>query len=159
MTVHGFSLINTEAAFLMYTEVVSWPPMWGARVGPVPTISRQLDRDAETRTLLTGHPHSWACSPHSMLMSRHAVLGWDRVEGGFVEAKLVVCVCTQACPTLYDPMDSVGHQTPLSMEFPRQEYWSGLLFPSAGDLPDPGIEADSPASLALQAETREALRS
>ena len=31
------------------------------------------------------------------------------------------------------------------MGFPRQEYWSGLLFPSPGDLPDPGIEPESPA--------------
>ena len=34
-------------------------------------------------------------------------------------------------------------QAPLSMEFPRQEYWSGLPFPSAGDLPGPGIELTS----------------
>ena len=40
---------------------------------------------------------------------------------------------------------SVAHQTPLSMEFPRQEYWSGLPFPSLGDLPDPRIEPTSPA--------------
>ena len=36
-------------------------------------------------------------------------------------------------------------QAPLSMGFPRQEYWSGLPFPSPGDLPDPGIEPTSPA--------------
>ena len=35
---------------------------------------------------------------------------------------------------------SVAHQAPLSMEFSRQEYWSGLSFPTAGDLPHPGIE-------------------
>ena len=35
-------------------------------------------------------------------------------------------------------------QVPLSMEFSRQEYWSGLLFPSSGDLPHPGIEPRSP---------------
>ena len=35
------------------------------------------------------------------------------------------------------------------MEFPRQEYWSGLLFPPPGDLPDPGIEPVSPLYLAL----------
>ena len=34
----------------------------------------------------------------------------------------------------------VAHQTPLSMGFPRQEYWSGFPFPSPGILPDPGIE-------------------
>ena len=36
-------------------------------------------------------------------------------------------------------------QAPLSMGFPRQEYWSELPFPSPGDLPDPGIESGSPA--------------
>ena len=39
----------------------------------------------------------------------------------------------------------MAHQTPLSMGFPRQGYWSGLLFPSPGDLPNPGIEPTSPA--------------
>ena len=34
----------------------------------------------------------------------------------------------------------VAHQAVLSMEFSRQEYWSGLPFPPPGDLPDPGIE-------------------
>ena len=38
-----------------------------------------------------------------------------------------------------------ARQVPLSMGFPRQEYWSGLLFSSPGDLPDPGIEPTSPA--------------
>ena len=44
---------------------------------------------------------------------------------------------------------SVAHQAPLSMGFSRQEYWSGLPFPSPGDLPHPGIEPGSPA---LQAD-------
>ena len=41
---------------------------------------------------------------------------------------------------------TIARQASLSMGFPRQEYWSGLPFPSPGDLPDPGIE---PMSLAL----------
>ena len=49
----------------------------------------------------------------------------------------------QSCPTLCD-------QVPPSMGFSRQEYWSGLPFPSPGDLPDPGIEPRSPA---LQADS------
>ena len=44
-----------------------------------------------------------------------------------------------------DPLDCSPPQSPLSMGFPRQEYWSGLPFPSQGDLPDPGIEPESPA--------------
>ena len=46
---------------------------------------------------------------------------------------------------------TVAHQAPLSVEFPRQEYWSGLLFPIPGDLPDPGIEPKNSVSPALQA--------
>ena len=44
---------------------------------------------------------------------------------------------------------TVAHQTSLSMEFSRQEYWSGLPFLSPGDLPDPGTEPASPVSPAL----------
>ena len=39
---------------------------------------------------------------------------------------------------------TVARQAPLSMGFSRQEYWRGLPFPSPGDLPDPGIEPQSP---------------
>ena len=46
------------------------------------------------------------------------------------------------------PWGLVVHQAPLSIEFSRQEYWSGLPFPSPGNLPDPGIEPESPASKA-----------
>ena len=45
---------------------------------------------------------------------------------------------------------AVAHQAPLSMEFSRQEYWSGLSFLSPGVLPNPGIEPTSPAFPALQ---------
>ena len=55
------------------------------------------------------------------------------------------------CPTLETPW-TVALQAPLSMDSPsRQEYWSGLPFPSPGDLPHPGIEP-SPGSPALQAD-------
>ena len=45
---------------------------------------------------------------------------------------------------------TVDHQSPLSTGFLRQEYWIGLLFPSPGDLPNPGIKLISPA---LQADS------
>ena len=52
------------------------------------------------------------------------------------------------CLTLVTPW-TLPHQAPLSMEFSRQEYWSGLLLPSPGDFPYPGIEPSSPTSPAL----------
>ena len=47
------------------------------------------------------------------------------------------------CPTLMT-LWTLACQFPLSMGFSRQEYWSGLPFPSPGDLPNPGIEPGSP---------------
>ena len=55
----------------------------------------------------------------------------------------------KSCPILVISW-TVAHQAPLSIGFSRQKYWSGLLFPSPGDLPDPGIEPRSPA---LQADS------
>ena len=51
---------------------------------------------------------------------------------------------TQSCLILFD-LCTVVLQAPPSMGVSRQEYWSGLPFPSPGDLPDPGIEPGSPA--------------
>ena len=71
------------------------------------------------------------------------------------------CLVTQSCPTLCDPMDFSPPHTSLSIEFARQEYWSGFTFSSPEDLPDPGVEPGFPA---LQADSllwaiREALSS
>ena len=54
----------------------------------------------------------------------------------------------QLCPTFCNPW-TVTRQAPLFMGFSRQEYWSGLSFPSPGDLLYPGIEPRSPALQAL----------
>ena len=58
-------------------------------------------------------------------------------------------VCVLSHFSLCDPMDRIAHQAPLSMGFSRQEYLSGLPFPSPGDFPDPGIEAVSLMSPAI----------
>ena len=55
----------------------------------------------------------------------------------------------QSCPTLAT-LRTIACQAPLSMVFSRQEYWTGLPFPSPEDLPDPGIAPGSPA---LQADS------
>ena len=49
--------------------------------------------------------------------------------------------------------DSALWMAPLSMRFFRQEYWSGLPFPTSGDLPDPEVEPMSPVSTALQVDS------
>ena len=56
-----------------------------------------------------------------------------------------MCSVISSSATLW----SVAHQAPLYVEFSRQDYWSGLLFPTPGDFPDPGIEPKSLMSPAL----------
>ena len=64
-----------------------------------------------------------------------------------VKERGMICCCylvTKSCLTL-EISWTVACQVPLSMGFPRQEYWSGFSFPSAGDLPDTGTKPMSPA--------------
>ena len=56
-----------------------------------------------------------------------------------VKVKLLSCVRLLVTPW------TIAHQASPSMKFSRQQYWSGLLFPSPGDLPVPGIKPGSPA--------------
>ena len=58
------------------------------------------------------------------------------------------CLVAKSCLTLVTPW-TVAHQALWFMELLRQEYWSGLPFPSSGNLPDPGIGPASPASSTL----------
>ena len=75
--------------------------------------------------------------------------GSQRVGRNWVTELNCESEVTQSRLTLCDPMDCIAYQAPQSMEFSRQEYWSGLPFPSPGHLPNPGIELGSPA---LQAD-------
>ena len=69
------------------------------------------------------------------------------------EAVYSMCVSvTHSCPTLVTPW-TADLQAPLFMGFFRQGYWSGLPFPSPGDLPYPEIRPASPVSPALQADS------
>ena len=58
-------------------------------------------------------------------------------------------MCVLSCISLLVTLRTVAHQAPLSMGLSRQEYWSGLSFPSPGDLPNLGIKPESFTSPAL----------
>ena len=73
---------------------------------------------------------------HSQWGCKVSMQRYFRIGGGGLLPK--------SCRTLETPWTGAW-QVPLSMGFPRQEYWSGLPFPSPGDLPYPGIEPMSPA--------------
>ena len=61
---------------------------------------------------------------------------------------LVLCAVL-SCVQLFETLWTVSHQAPLSMGFFRQEYWSGLPFPSPGDPSGPGLKLTYPVSPAL----------
>ena len=58
----------------------------------------------------------------------------------YLKTHCVYVLCCFSCIQLFATLCAVAHQTPLSMGFSRQEYWSALPCPSPGDLPDPGIK-------------------
>ena len=68
-----------------------------------------------------------------------------------IQLKMCVCVCVHVCThvlscvQLFATSWTAICQAPQSTGFSRQKYWSGLPFPSPGDLPNPGTEPESPA--------------
>ena len=96
--------------------------------------------------MTSGYPAHWGMAFKNRVLC--LLSGWT-FGSKSPKVKVEVCSVTKSCPNLCDPMgcslpDSSVH------EFPRQEYWSGLLFPPPGDLPNPVIKPTSPA---LKAES------
>ena len=90
-------------------------------------------------------------SVHGIFKAR--VLAWVAIDFSDVSKQIPLNIAYAcACSVVSDSVTlwTVAHQAPLSKKFSRQEYWSGLPFPSPGDLPDPGIKPVSPA---LQADS------
>ena len=85
----------------------------------------------------------------------HSALIYVKLKGAFTIFKnffILYCACILSHFSrvqLFMTLQSVARQVPLSLGFSRQEYWSGLPFPSPGDPPDPGLEPTSPMSPAL----------
>ena len=100
-------------------------------------LARRLQILLSSSVSLIGHQSLLSLPPSmfhvfSLLTSTSVLV--QSITLGYIN---YVCSVTQACPTLCDPW-KVAHQTPLSMEFSRQVYWSRLPFPS-GHLPDLGL--------------------
>ena len=96
-----------------------------------------------------------SCHTEAHLVAKHFLIRMNLFFLSFIRLALqtvamshVSCVCALSCLTLCNPVETgngngllfVARQAPLSMEFSRLEYWSGLPFPSPEDLPNPGIE-------------------
>ena len=81
----------------------------------------------------------WLFGSEDLCQPQFANLWSKENPGSIVKWKVKWSEVAQSCPTLCNPLDSSLHQAPPSVGFSRQEYWSGLPFPS------PGIEPRSPA--------------
>ena len=77
--------------------------------------------------------------------SKHLLISWLQTPSAVILSEVKSLSHVQLFVTPW----TVAYQTPPSMGFSRQEYWSGVPLPSPGDLPNPGIE---PGSLAFQAD-------
>ena len=90
------------------------------------------------------HWSGWPCHPPRDLSGpgiEPAFLKSHALAGGFFTTSTTREALSRfSCVQLFAAPWTVAHQAPLSMIFPRQEYWSGLPFPSPGDLPGLGIE-------------------
>ena len=121
-----------------------WGNWKGCRVSPMPP------RASEWTTHCLAH--------HALALGK--VLRSPRPSHGQICIFIQICIHPESllvlivtevkvkvfsCVLLFVTPWTVAHQAPLSMEFSRQEYWSGMPFPSPGYLPDPGIKPRSPA--------------
>ena len=133
-TVKGFGIVN-KAEIDVFLE-----------------LSCFLDNPADVGNLISGSSTFSKTSLNIWKFMVHVLLKpcLENFEHYFTSEWMKVSEITQSCPTLCNPMDSSLYQASPSMEFSRQECWSGLPFPSPGNFPDPGIEPRSPT---LQAES------
>ena len=82
----------------------------------------------------------------SQIRARKGLLHCRQILYHWATGSTYVCVLSRFSPVqLFATPWTIAHQSPQSVGFSRQEYWSELPFPSPRDLPDPGIEPRSPA--------------
>ena len=114
-----------------------------------------LEEEMATHSSILAWRIPWTeepCGQQSIVLQR-VVHDWSELActhtlvlniGRYLWMRFMPRAFVLSCVHLFAPTGTVAHQTPLSMEFSRQEYWSGLPFPTPGDLPNPGIKAASP---------------
>ena len=94
-------------------------------------------------------PTKWGCQSATQRLCYRIVVRHKRVYRANLFLQSCICACLLSHVWLFVTLWTVACQAPLSMEFSRQEYWSGLPFPTPGDVPDLGIEPMSHVSPAL----------
>ena len=128
----GFLLLTKEVVCLLFLER-PWHTLFSrsSLIGRDGKKSQSMTSWVTSKQLCV-HTESWSEGHREPSTPLYSASSED-------SHRLRACVGTHSSPALCDPMDC-SHQAPLSMVFSRQEYWSGLPFPTPGDLPDPGLD-------------------
>ena len=143
-----------EKEMATHSSTLAWRIPWMEEPGGLQSTGSQRGGHEWVTSLSLSFFHSW-----TIRMEFCFLLGLSLVQN--IHCSLnssIQSLCLFFCPVLsgfsgvqlFATPWTVAYQAPLSMGFSRQEYWSGLPFPSPGDLPDPGIEPRSPT---LQADS------
>ena len=122
--------------------------MWSLCCYPDPNRRPRLNKKHDSN-------YSWWCWFLMLWRWRYGKKGWNpnvqpRLKTTSLEHQTCMHVLSLSRSRLFVTPWTVASQAPLSMGFPRQEYWSRLPCPPPGDLPDPGIKSVSPMSPALE---------
>ena len=127
---------------------------WARMHAMLPWLSRQMTPSAPPDSRLwKGSYFFLSVRTRNTERNRHTEThSVSKTIGSYEQSGCAPAQFHQFRPTLWTPR-TVAHQTPLSMGFSRQEYWSGLPWSPPGDLPNPEIESVSPESPALQVDS------
>ena len=140
-----YSELNLKAHSLPFFPSALSPEMFQQKSFSQPDVGVKMTRSREKAKF------SYAEDKNQIIAGE--LSNWELTVACFqsmTSPQLAVKVkVTQSCLTVCNPMDYIAHQTPLSMGFSRQEYWSRLPFPSPGNTLDPKVKPRSPT---LQAD-------
>ena len=128
------SALQTVQRMPQKARAPCWP-LWWTSWGLLPRKLMYHNYNKNTKSV---------CSNHNLLYTRNIPFANNNQVMYLPYIIPPAYMCARSFLTLCNPQ-TIAHQTPLSMGFPRQEYWSGLLFPTPGDLPVTVIKSMSPA--------------
>ena len=129
--------------WVTHEEVAGGPSRGGGHPGQAVLAHRLLQTTRKTLGFTLNELRKDTSSSSHLLNLRGDILIITLFGGSLSFFFFGRSLVAKSCLALWDPM-TIAHQAPLFMGFPRQEYWSGLPFPSL-DLPNPGIKPRSPA--------------